>query len=91
MIIVSQNKKNIVNFDSIFMVDAAPGTVMRETEIKIFYYGVGSHNRTIATYRSEKQAQVVMEEMIRTISEGKSVYRLPPDDPDGALDCGEIY
>lgn len=32
-----------------------------------------------------------MEEMIRTISEGKSVYRLPPDDPDGALDCGEIY
>ena len=34
MIIVSQNKKNIVNFDSIFMVDAAPGTVMRETEIQ---------------------------------------------------------
>lgn len=34
MIIVSQNKKTIVNFDSIFKVDAAPGTVMGKPRSK---------------------------------------------------------
>ncbi len=79
MIIVSQNKEIIVNFDNVESIDIVvdlDGTGKLPHKI---YYETNSKREELGTYKTEERAKEVLQHIIIKITGEYCVYKMPEE------------
>ena len=87
MIIVSQDKNGIINFDNILQLYISQCKKEEITEYYIRYEDCNNSYEDIGTYKTEERAKEVLQEIIdiykfnrcEAVGQKNAVYRMPED------------
>lgn len=71
MIIVSQDKSEIINFDKVQDIYVSGRYISLNFEL--------NNNEVVGTYETEERAKEILADIYSKINEGKTVYKMPKE------------